>query len=224
MLPLYLLGNLHCMGMCGPLVMMLGQNQYRYYYFLGRLTSYSLVGLIAGQLGAVLNLFLAQYHLTALISFLFGGFILLTSIALIGKFHFPGYQWFAYKTQRLNNSLSILMLQDRAWPSFLFGFFTVFLPCGQTLIVFSACALSGSAFIGFINGFVFSLLTSPSLFLAMHMRSLLKTMKQYYNIIMGCCAMIVGILACLRGFAEIDLINHFVLNPHSPVQYHIVIY
>ena len=56
MLPLYLLGNLHCIGMCGPLVMLLGQQRCRAFYFLGRTLSFTLAGLLAGALGSVLQL------------------------------------------------------------------------------------------------------------------------------------------------------------------------
>jgi sulfite exporter TauE/SafE len=61
MLPYYLLGNLHCLGMCGPLTMMLGAHRFRYFYFAGRLFSFTLAGGIAGELGAVLNVFFNQF-------------------------------------------------------------------------------------------------------------------------------------------------------------------
>ena len=70
LLPLYLFGNLHCIGMCGPLVMLLGQHRYRFFYFAGRLASYSLAGLFAGELGAVLHVFLKQYRLAEISSLL----------------------------------------------------------------------------------------------------------------------------------------------------------
>ena len=70
MLPLYLFGNLHCLGMCGPLVAMIGHHRFRYYYFLGRTLSFTLAAMAAGGAGAVLHLFLNQYHISALTSFL----------------------------------------------------------------------------------------------------------------------------------------------------------
>ena len=87
MLPFYLLGNLHCLGMCGPLVMMIGQHRYHYLYFLGRTTAFTLAGMIAGEIGAISNILFSFYHLSALTSFIFGGFIL-----LIGLFSLMGWQ------------------------------------------------------------------------------------------------------------------------------------
>lgn len=217
---MYLIGNLHCLGMCGPLVMMIGQNRFRYHYFLGRLFSFTAVATIAGALGAVLHTFLNLYHLSALASFLFGTVILLTGIfSVLGK-QYPGSQRFSALTKGVNHHLTRLILQDRALPTFLFGFFTVFLPCGQTLIVFSACALSGDPWIGMINGLVFALVTSPSLFAAMHTYRLLGRFRKHYNVLMGSSAIVIGIVALLRGLAELNVIPHVVLNSH----YHIVLY
>lgn len=224
MLPLYLFGNLHCLGMCGPLVMMIGQHRYRYFYFLGRLLSFTLAGMAAGELGAVLNLALKQYHIPALACFFFGGFIILIGFYTIMGWQYPGHQGLARVLSRFNRSLSILMLQDKAWPSFLFGFFTIALPCGQTVVVYSACALSGDIFIGMINGFVFAVLTTPSLLFAMHTHKMLNQFKHYHNWIMGICSLLIGLLAILRGLAEINIIPHLILNPEFSSYYHIILY
>lgn len=223
LLPFYLLGNLHCIGMCGPLVMMLGKQRYRYFYFLGRILSFSLAGMIAGEIGAVLNLFLQQFYLSALLCFLFGGIILLVGISqLLGR-DYPGHRWLAKRLEKSNRRLSLLMLQDRALPSFLFGFFTLTLPCGQTLVVFSACALNGNGWIGLANGLAFALLTSPSLLLAMHAHSLFRRLKRYYNPIMGICALMVAFLSLCRGFADLQWIDHRTVNL-GYAGYHLVIY
>lgn len=224
MLPLYLFGNLHCIGMCGPLVMMLGQHRYRHYYFLGRLTSFSLAGFIAGELGTVLHLILKQYYLAAFASFAFGAIILIAGAYSLLGWQYPGHDWLAKRLMRVHKTLSLLMLRDQAWPSFLFGFFTIALPCGQTLIVFSACALAADATVGLLNGFAFALLTSPSLWLAMHAHIALRQLKVHHNKIIGACALVISMLAFCRGLADMDLIDHWILNPNAPAEYHIVLY
>jgi len=208
MLPFYLFGNLHCLGMCGPLVMAIGTHRYRTLYFIGRLLSFSLAGMIAGEIGAVLNVFFKAYHLAAATSFLFGGIIICAGICTLFGWNYPGSHWLGKKLAPMNRTLSLLMLRDRPLTTFLFGFFTVMLPCGQTLVVFSACALSASAATGLLNGFVFALLTSPSLFFAMRAHQLLKAAKDYYNLLMGTAALLIGVLSLCRGFAEIELIPH----------------
>lgn len=224
MLPIYLFGNLHCLGMCGPLVMMIGKHRFRYFYFAGRLFSFTLAGMLAGEAGAVLQVILNHYHISVLTSFVFGGFILLVALSTLLGWRYPGYDLLARRLHGVNHSLSLLMLKDQAWPSFLFGFFTIALPCGQTVIVFSACALSGDLWVGLLNGFAFALLTTPSLFLAMHTHRLFFNFKKHYNTVIGICGVMVGVLAICRGLAEVDIIPHLILNAESDSKYHVVIY
>lgn len=224
MLPIYLFGNLHCMGMCGPLVMMIGQHRYRYAYFFGRLLSFSLAGAFAGAVGAVIAVVLKNYQLSAVASFFFGGWILLIGFSQFANWKMPGGYWFAKMFSPISKRLSLLLLKDSFWSTFLFGFFTVALPCGQTIIVFSACALYGGLAIGLLNGFAFALLTSPSLFLAMQASGLLHYAKRRYHTIMGVCGIIVGLLAICRGMAELGIIPHWILNPESSPAYHLVIF
>lgn len=224
LLPIYLFGNLHCFGMCGPLVAMIGQHRHRYFYFLGRLFSFSLAGMVAGEVGAVLQLTLQPYHMSAITSFIFGGIILYIGCSLLwgSPIAFPG--WLIRPLNKINRNLSLLMLKDQGWSTFLFGFFTLFLPCGQSLVVFSACALSGDAYIGLFNGFAFALLTTPSLALAMHSHLLFKKLKKHHNRVLGLCSLFIGLLALCRGCADLGLIPHWVLNPSSPTHYHMVIF
>ncbi len=224
MLPIYIFGNLHCLGMCGPLVMMIGHHRYRYFYFLGRLLSFSLAGLVAGALGEVANSVFKQYHVAEAASFIFGVLLLLLGVFTFSGRTYPGYAWLAKRLAKANQMLSLLMLRDRAWPTFLFGFFTILLPCGQTLIVFSACALSGDVYVGLLNGFAFALLTSPSLFVAMKAHAMLRRAKNYYQTVIGVSSMLVGGVAILRGLAEMGWISHWVINPEASPYYHVVIF
>lgn len=220
MLPVYLLGNLHCLGMCGPLVVFLGHHHYRYFYFLGRIMSFSLAGLLAGELGAVLQVWLKSYQLSAIVSVLFGSLMILAGTCVALGRNVPGYQWLGSRFSGVNQQLSLLLLKDSMFATFLFGFAAILLPCGQTLVVYSACALSQSAAAGLINGFAFAVLTTPSLWIAMHASHLLNRWKGYGNRMLGCFAVLVGMLAFLRGMAEFEAIPHFILNE----RYHIALY
>ncbi len=203
MLPVYLLANLHCLGMCGPLVMMIGQHRYRNLYFLGRTLSFGLVGAFAGSAGAILQLILQQYQIPALMSLSFGGFFILLGIKTL-----MGWQLMSYRLAGVTQNLSMLIMYDRPFALFLFGFFTVLLPCGQSLMIFSASALSGDLWIGGLNGVVFALLTSPALWGAMRAQQFLMRFKGYYQVSMAVCAFLVGGLAICRGLAELGVINH----------------
>ncbi len=214
MLPLYLFGNIHCLGMCGPLVMMIGQHHYRLFYFLGRTLSFTLAGGAAGALGLLLQVALKAYYIPALASFLFGALLLLLGVRILGGFSYPGAEWLAQRLASTNRALSLLLLRDQPLPTFLFGFFTLLLPCGQTIVVYSACALSGDPAVGLLNGLAFALLTSPSLFLAMQVRTLFPNAKAYYNKVVGVSALLVALLAFCRGLAELDVIPHLAFAEH----------
>lgn len=212
MLPIYLFSNLHCIGMCGPLVMMIGQHRFRYFYFLGRTLSFTLAGLIAGGFGEVIHLMLKTLHIMEGMSFLFGSCFFITGLYTLKGWQYPGFTWLSKKLSPINSKLSTLMLQDKIWPTFFFGFFTIMLPCGQTLIVFSACALSGSLWVGTLNGFVFALLSSPSLIIAMNAYAFFKRLSRHYAVFMGGAALLIGTLTICRGLAEIGIINHLVID------------
>lgn len=216
LLPLYLVGNFHCLGMCGPLVMLLAKHQFRYFYFLGRLLSFSLAGLIAGSLGHLL----AITSFPSLASLLFGSIFVVGGLLTIFEKPFPGSAAFQKRFAATSSRLSLLLLQDNAYATFLFGFATVFLPCGQSLLVFSACALAQDPLIGLVNGFAFAVLTSPSLFFAMQASNLLHRFKIRSHILTGYLSLLVGLLTLARSFADLGYINHLVLIPSL----HVVLY
>ncbi|MCH9611504.1 MAG: hypothetical protein S4CHLAM81_09100 [Chlamydiales bacterium] len=208
----YLLGNLHCLGMCGPIVAFLGRHKYRNFYFLGRLTSFSLTGLISSQLGILLTALFKQLHLTALFSFLVGGVILLFGLFSLLQLAYPGQQLLAKAGGSLSIKMSQQLTKDSPWPLFTFGLCTILLPCGQTIVAFSAMALLPHPWMGLLHGFLFATLTSPSLFLAMQ-----GFRKLNYRKWMGIAMLIVGVIAILRGFADLEMIPHL-------GKFHLVLY
>lgn len=225
LLPLYIFGNLHCLSMCGPLVMLLGKHPWPHYYFLGRLFSYGLAAFLAALLGAILYLILKEYHLSEAISITCGVAMMSygihkicgTKIFLSRKTRTASLQWITRK-------ISSLLLHETKGAAFLFGALTVLLPCGQTLFVFSACALSANPLSGLFNGIAFALFTTPSLALSMRALTLFKGLKNFECYTTGSCAIIAGLFSLLRGLAEGGWMEHLVLNPSSDPKYHLVIY
>ncbi len=223
LLPLYIFGNLHCLGMCGPLVLMLGGHRHRNFYFLGRTLSFTFAGALAGGAGAVIQAHLSASRIGAAVSFLFGALILGFGAMTLFKVKFPFRPSQGGILQKISLHLSTLLLKDSPFAVFLFGFFTIFLPCGQTLIVYSALAIEGDFWSGTFNGAAFALMTSPALFFAMRAVNLLKAARQYYNAILGFSAMGIGAVV-FRGLAEAGFISHLVLNPDAASEYHIVLF
>jgi len=202
--------------MCGPLVMMIGKHRFRHLYFAGRLVAFSFAGLIAGEIGAVANVVLAKFHLSALLSLTIGTLMLISGFSLIQGSSSPILMparggWISRKAAFISSRISLLMLRDAPLSTFIFGLLTIALPCGQSLVVFSACALAADPLVGFINGLAFALLTSPSLFIAMRAHAFLPHLAARYNIYMGMATITVALLALFRGFAELELIPHLAI-------------
>src|SRR4051794_3168230 len=109
LLPLYILGNVHCLGMCGPLVLMIGQHRYRAFYFIGRLLSFGLAGMLAGQAGAVLHVILKRYYIAEATSFIFGGILLLIGLQLLYGWSFFSFRWLSRPMATLNVYFSSLL-------------------------------------------------------------------------------------------------------------------
>lgn len=220
MFPFYLMGNMHCLGMCGPLVMMIGQHRYRYAYFFGRILSFGLAGMAAGEAGAVLQGTLQQYHVPELLTFSLGLMMLAVAAA-----NWTGWSLslpMPLMLRRLNHTISLLMLKDTVLTTFMFGLLTVALPCGQSLVVFSACALAGDPWVGLFNGAAFALLTSPSLWVAMHTLRWFQGAKFHYRQLIAWAAFFAGIMAICRGLADMGYISHLALGGKAP--YHIVLF
>lgn len=194
--------------MCGPLVMAIGRHRHRYQYFLGRILSFSFVGMSAGEMGEVATVYLRDYSLGAILTLAFGcGMVVVGVNTLLGGKSVLA-EWIGRRFQRLSGNLSMLMLQDRAWPIFLFGLCTVLLPCGQTLIVFSACAISADPWVGLLCGFSLALFTTPSLWIAMHASKWVTKWRGKEDKVLGICGISIGLLAMARGCADIGWIEH----------------
>lgn len=209
MLPFYIFGNIHCFGMCGPLAMLLARSPFRGFYLLGRLFSFTLAGVIAGSIGEVLGALFNEYFLSGFFSLGLGLFLIVLAFVVLFKGQVVGKEGLGKFLAPFEEKLQSLIFKNAPWPLFMFGFLTIFLPCGQSLLVFSACALSGSAAVGALNGFVFAALTTPSLFLAMKTSDFFKDLRVWYVPMVALSIAFLGVLFFLRGMADFGFIPHF---------------
>lgn len=213
LVPLFLLANLHCLGMCGPIALMLGKSRWRLFYLVGRATGFALAGLFCAGFGMVVSV--QSFHLSALLSLLIG--LILIASALV-----PLFGKLAFLLEPLNKKMTLLLLKDQWWPTLLFGLSTVFLPCGQSLLVYSLAALTGDPLEGMATTLLFALLTTPSLLFAFEMRRLLQRFYSHCNRLLTTLTLLIGALSCLRSFADFGAIPHYVLLEGSAT--HIVLW
>lgn len=164
-----LVTSLHCVGMCGPLscswAVTAGKQSSSFVrntalYHLGRLLSYSLVGMLAGWAG-IMPLRFFQHG---------AGVVLPWMVVLVFAIVGMGLETFVPKPQFLR--VGVRRIQEFAFRmsgalrAALLGFATPLLPCGPLYLMFALAMANGSVLKGAEFAFAFGLGTLPLLWLA----------------------------------------------------------
>ena len=199
-----LAGSLHCVGMCGPIALMIptgnGKQKWLslFLYHLGKLLTYLIIGAFFGLIVGTIN----SYSTQIIFTFISGG--LLISFALLPSFlsfvEKKGYSIFngliGFKT-KLAKSLNKNTIEY----SFYIGFLNGFLPCAM---VYSA-AIMALAQKSLVNSLfvmlLFGLGTIPLLSLFYFFSTKLKAkFSKYANSFRMLSFLLVGIFLIARGF------------------------
>jgi len=205
--------SLHCIGMCGPMIVTYAvkntRNDSRFasvlpnvVYQAARTLSYVLVGAVLGAVGSAFNL----TGIRPWILVLAGGFMIILGIGMTGK-----VPWAARLSPRPPKALvtALSRLRHRAvaeehagestWETPLaFGLLTGLLPCAPLQGAQIAAAASGSALSGAVAMFAFSLGTMPLLLVfGATAGSIPLAWKHRLN-------MVLAVVVVLFGFAFID--------------------
>ncbi|OJJ22364.1 hypothetical protein BKI52_06690 [marine bacterium AO1-C] len=165
-----IVSSFHCIGMCGPIA--LGatasgkhcKNPWLmpFFYNVGRVLTYTLLGLIVGALGRGIVLSSSQQLLSILI-----GIVLLAMYALpkvitrqadLLRVVHKGSRWFK---QRFHAQL----YQKKIESSIFRGMLNGFLPCGSVYLALAGAIATGSIGQGVLYMFFFGLGTFPLMFL-----------------------------------------------------------
>ena len=200
------LGSLHCIGMCGPLVLALPlankTNAQRLgggiLYNIGRTITYGILGLIFGLIGEGLRISGIQQW----VSIAFG-------IALILSVILPGIIKLNSHINNVTNKaisplksrMGNLLQQSKIYPLFVFGLLNGLLPCGLVYVaIFSGAISTGSFWQSGVYMILFGLGTLPVMFLLIYFSDLIKS-RVLYKIrnIIPVFIVILGLLFILRG-------------------------
>lgn len=162
-----LLGSLHCVGMCGGLVMSCAPTpKNNMFYQLGRLLSYSLLALLAGSITNYFS-FGKNYPIASTIPGVFlGGILVYTGAKLIFARAglISGPQFFSKFRIKLSKKVfpsSGDIITNRT--SFFVGTFSILLPCGFLYGVILALAAFNSPILALISIFCFWVGTLPAM-------------------------------------------------------------
>lgn len=195
-----LVGSLHCVTMCGPLVMIMGiggknakgvLNSLLYHF--SRIMVYFVLGLIVGATMQGVNLF----GVSQIVSIVFGGvFFAIGLFYMVKPLHVGGMnRW-------VQSSFSKVLNGKEGIGKFIFaGALNGLLPCGLVYVALSGATLTDSLMEGGMHMLFFGLGTLPSMLgfsvLSNWVKSKMKTFKTKYIISIAYC--VFGVLLIVRG-------------------------
>lgn len=160
----------HCLGMCGPLVILAGARYPRQgisaaplhlLYHTGRILVYTGMGIAAGLLGGVIGRFALTARIPGLLSIVVGLLVVLMGLSYLGwlpfwkrSAHVGG--WWQQATQRM-------MKTPGSKGVFMLGMLNGLLPCGLVYESLLIAASSGSPWVAGLGMFLFGAATIPAL-------------------------------------------------------------
>lgn len=166
-----LLSSIHCVGMCGGIVLSVSTNEAdrsrsleQLKYQGARILAYTLVGLVLGALGAALSLSDAIRGYIPIVS---GVFMLIMGVSILfGQSAFDPPKWYRKVLGRFYSSNAIVM-----------GALTALLPCGTMQAVQFYAVASGDPGRGAAAMLVFAIGTLPLLLVFGLLSSVVETRK-----------------------------------------------
>ena len=161
-----LIGSLHCVGMCGPIALMLPLNRNNpvvaffqiMQYHLGRILSYSFLGLLFGLFGRGLFVAGMQQKLS-----LWLGALLIAGLLMSYFFRLkiPAFKPYTRLLMRLQSSMGEQLKKRSPHTTFLMGLLNGFLPCGMVYMALFGAVAMGKPAEGAIYMIAFGLGTVP---------------------------------------------------------------
>lgn len=152
------LGSWHCAGMCGPIATLMSNRGHLWLYHLGRLVSYSALGLAAGTLGSV---FLKSDFIT--LRWVSAGVLALMLVFSGVNLIYPKFLLQNFSGHKIFNLLKKLKLFTVDSSGFVVGLLTAFLPCGWLYTYVLAAIATRSAYAGTLTLVLFWLGGMPTL-------------------------------------------------------------
>jgi uncharacterized protein len=200
-----LISSFHCIGMCGPIAMMLPVERNNpvkktlqiITYQLGRLTAYGSIGLLFGLLGKGFFLAGIQQQLSVFIGIAMILIILIPE-RIFARYNFskPVYRWISKMKQSLGSHF-----KNKSFKSlYIIGLLNGFLPCGMVYVaLFGAIAMQSASY-GVFYMMLFGLGTVPLMSSVVYMNSFLTVrMRNKIQKVIPYVGVAIGILFILRG-------------------------
>jgi len=200
-----LISSLHCIGMCGPIAMMLPVDRSNpakkviqiMLYHLGRLSAYASLGLIFGILGKGFYMAGIQQHISIIVG------VLMIVIVLIPERVFMKYNFSKPVYKLISNVKTSLGNQfKRKSPDALFtiGLLNGFLPCGLVYAALFGAIAMQNVTLGVTYMLLYGLGTIPMMSAVVYISNFLSIpIRSKMQKIIPVVTVIIGMLFILRG-------------------------
>lgn len=213
-----LAGFSHCVGMCGPLVstFVLHQRKQRsdattplLTFQFGRLTTYVLLGLLAGTLGSLVRFTVVAQGWQSAMSITIGLLMLLAGLNLLGWWPSKGHILPVGLLYRVNGQIRTFMQAQHPAANFALGLSNGLLPCGAVYTVMLLAATSGSPLGGALTMFVFGLGTLPAMLgVGLFASQVNLRLRSHLYRVAAALIVLVGVQMMLRGLALGNHVSH----------------
>ena len=200
-----LISSLHCIGMCGPIAMMLPVDQKNpskkalqvLIYHLGRLTSYGILGLAFGLLGRGFYMAGIQQQLSIAVGV---GMIVLAVVPekILANYNFskPVYRLIT----RIKSSLGAQFKRKTPDAFFTIGLFNGLLPCGLVYAALFGAIAMQNVTLGIAYMILYGLGTIPMMSAVVYVSSLLSMpFRSQLQRAVPIVTVVIGVLFVLRG-------------------------
>lgn len=200
-----LISSFHCIGMCGPIAMMLPVDRNNpakkasqiLTYHLGRLTAYGTIGLIFGLVGKGFFMAGIQQNLSIFIG------VAMIAVILIPENIFSKYNFSKPMFKLISKIKSTLgsKFKNKSYKSlFIIGLLNGILPCGMVYVaLFGAIAMQSES-LGVLYMVLFGLGTVPMMSSVIYINSFLTVpVRNRIQKIIPYVAVLIGVLFILRG-------------------------
>lgn len=208
LLPVFLigaLGSIHCVGMCGGFAIAIAQttNNRRSFlvrqsfYYLGKTTTYMILGAILGGLGAMIG---SQFkEMQQVLSVVLGLLLIAIGAGLLGWIKPLRSSLNLARWKGFTSTIGKLIKQKSKSASFGLGLLNGLLPCGLVYGALALAAASGTVLVGAIQMGVFGLATIPALFALASAGVLMKPLwRSRLNQVSGGIVIALGIITIVR--------------------------
>lgn len=200
-----LISSLHCIGMCGPIAMMLPvdrSNQTKktlqiFTYHLGRLAAYASIGFIFGLFGKGFSMAGLQQELSVILG------IIMIVIVVIPEKVFIAYNFSKPIFKVISKIKTALgsQFKNKSYQSlFTIGLLNGFLPCGMVYVALFGAIAMQSPSLGILYMLLFGLGTVPMMSSVVYLNSFLTLpFRNKIQKVIPYVAVCIGILFILRG-------------------------